>query len=90
MMAAVTFEVLDPEIALVTLNRPEVLNADLSGTGEAWTKPSRRALKTAYDAQVRLADQMTRLYELQVPVIAAINGAAVGGGLPTRSIVMRA
>ena len=105
--------------ALVTLNRPDLLNAidgtllddldaaldeieasgevraviitgagrafcagaDLSGTGTAWTKPSRTPLKTSYDGQVRLADQMTRLYELSVPVIAAVNGAAVGGGL---------
>ncbi len=118
-MAAVLLEELEPEIALITLNRPELLNAidgtlldaldasldeveasgeyraviltgsgrafcagaDLSGTGEPWTKPARTAIKTGYDAQVRLADQMTRLYELSVPVIAAVNGAAVGGGL---------
>src|SRR5258705_13527261 len=39
--------------------------ADLSGTGEIWTKPASRptpAYKTNYDAQVRLADQYTRLY----------------------------
>lgn len=55
--------------------------ADLSGTGKPWTAPAGAPFKTAYDSQVRLADQMTRLYELQVPVVAAVNGVAVGGGL---------
>jgi enoyl-CoA hydratase/carnithine racemase len=55
--------------------------ADLSGTGEPWTKAARTPLKTAYDAQVRLTDVMGRLYESPLPVIAAVNGVAVGGGL---------
>jgi enoyl-CoA hydratase/carnithine racemase len=52
--------------------------ADLSGTGEAWTRSASEspAFKINYDAQVRLADLYTRLYELPIPVI-----AAVGGGL---------
>ncbi|OBK55096.1 enoyl-CoA hydratase/isomerase family protein [Mycobacterium kubicae] len=117
---AVQLEALDDDIALVTLNRPRVLNAidgslirgmdaaldalsagvyraailtgagrgfcagaDLSGTGEAWvdTKPHSPAFKTNYDAQVRLADLYVRMYELPIPVIAAVNGVAVGGGL---------
>lgn len=57
--------------------------ADLSGIGEAWTKtkPTTPAFKTNYDAQVRLASLFTRIYELDIPVIAAVNGVAVGGGL---------
>ncbi|WP_197502718.1 MULTISPECIES: enoyl-CoA hydratase/isomerase family protein [unclassified Mycobacterium] len=111
---------LDDGIALITLNRPDRLNAidgalidgvdaaldevaardvrvailtgagrgfcagaDLSGTGEPWTrpKPTTPAFKVNYDAQVRLATLFTRIYELDVPVVAAVNGVAVGGGL---------
>jgi enoyl-CoA hydratase/carnithine racemase len=57
--------------------------ADLSGTGEPWTqpRPTTPAFKVNYDAQVRLANLYTRIYELDIPVIAAVNGVAVGGGL---------
>lgn len=120
-MSAVELETLEDNIACITLNRPERLNAidgslidgvdhaldtlsggqfrvailtgagrgfcagaDLSGTGQAWTKPASPltpAFKINYDSQVRLANLFTRLYELDVPVIAAVNGVAVGGGL---------
>ncbi|WP_197503652.1 enoyl-CoA hydratase/isomerase family protein [Mycobacterium sp. 852002-30065_SCH5024008] len=57
--------------------------ADLSGTGEPWTtpRPWTPPFKVNYDSQVRLAELFTRIYELPIPVIAAVNGVAVGGGL---------
>lgn len=119
-MPAVTLEALEENIACITLNRPERLNAidgslidgvhdaldvldkgefrvailtgagrgfcagaDLSGTGRPWTqnKPTTPAFKVNYDAQVRLANLYTRIYEMDIPVVGAVNGVAVGGGL---------
>jgi enoyl-CoA hydratase/carnithine racemase len=119
-MAAVEFATLEDHIALITLNRPERLNAidgslidgvdaaldtlsaggfrvailtgagrgfcagaDLSGTGQPWVANNKSTppFKTNYDSQVRLANLFTRIYELDIPVIGAVNGVAVGGGL---------
>jgi enoyl-CoA hydratase/carnithine racemase len=119
-MPAVVLDTLDGNIACITLNRPERLNAidgslidgvdraldalsggefrvailtgagrgfcagaDLSRTGEPWvtSRSATPPFKVHYDSQVRLASLFTRIYELDIPVIAAVNGVAVGGGL---------
>jgi enoyl-CoA hydratase/carnithine racemase len=104
-MAAVEFEEVEDGIAVVTMNRPKLLNAidgalldgldealdklgtwqyrvailtgagrgfcagaDLSGTGLPWVPDAAVPFKTTYD-------------ELPIPVVAAVNGVAVGGGL---------
>lgn len=74
----------DYRVAILTgAGRGFCAGADLSGTGQEWTKakPTTPAFKVSYDAQVRLANLYLRLYELPIPVIAAVNGVAVGGGL---------
>ena len=68
-------------IILTGAGRGFCSGADLTGSGEPWTKPARTRMKSTYDAQVRLTDLMTRMYESPLPIIAAVNGVAVGGGL---------
>ena len=74
----------DFRVAILTgAGRGFCAGADLSGTGESWvtSRESTPAFKVNYDSQVRLANLYTRIYELDIPVIAAVNGVAVGGGL---------
>ncbi len=66
---------------LTAAGRGFCAGADLSGTGEPWVPDRPTRMMTTYDAQSRLVDQYTRLYELPVPMVAAVNGVAVGGGL---------
>ena len=70
-------------VILTGAGRGFCAGADLSGTGESWvtSRESTPAFKVNYDSQVRLANLYTRIYELDIPVIAAVNGVAVGGGL---------
>ena len=118
-MAAVELTTVGEGIALITMNRPERLNAidgelmdgmyaaidevsninkwrvailtghgrgfcagaDLSGTGAPWVPKARTRLKTNFDMQERCTNMFTEIYECPTPFIAAVNGAAVGGGL---------
>ena len=114
MAEVVRLERVAPALALVTLNRPERLNAIddafverlhdvldelerdsalravvLTGAGRGFCSgadlKSTPALidrdpDVLYRGQQRLADLSVRLHELPVPVVAAVNGAAAGGG----------
>ena len=124
-MTAMRFATIDrnhPDIAVVTLERPERLNAlspavaaditdaidslhrersvraiVLAGAGRAFCSgfdlragddedrapdsDGRGPVGSFYRVQQQLSDMITRIHECEKPVIAAVHGAAVGGGL---------
>ena len=114
----VTLESIEPGITLLTMNRPQALNAlsmqhiadlqsafgqlaqdrdcrvviitgsgrgfcsgaDLKESGGAPGTEDMTQLGLVYKTQEYLAELMLQIRELQKPVIAAVNGIAVGGG----------
>jgi enoyl-CoA hydratase len=115
MNEAVLIERIDDDLMLITLNRPDRLNAIdesfieamhvaldrvqadrevravvLTGAGRGFCAGAdlkvtvdlaQQKSADLYRGQQRLADMSVRLHELAVPVVAAVNGPAAGGGL---------
>ena len=69
-------------VVLTGAGRGFCSGADLKAGGdqEFAEPPDRSRLGSIYDMQLDLASLMLKIYELRVPVIAAVNGPAVGGG----------
>lgn len=66
-------------VVLTGAGRAFCSGADLKQSGEMPEDRSR--VGWVFDAQLDLVKLMLRLYELPQPVVAAVNGPAVGGGL---------
>ncbi len=69
-------------VVLTGAGRGFCSGADLKAGGDQeFSEPTDRSrLGAIYDMQLDLANLMLKIYELRVPVIAAVNGPAVGGG----------
>ena len=69
-------------VVLTGAGRGFCSGADLKAGGEQEfaEPPERSRVGAIYDMQLDLANLMLKIYELRVPVIAAVNGPAVGGG----------
>jgi enoyl-CoA hydratase len=114
MNEAVLLDRIDEDLMVITLNRPDRLNAIndafiegmhaaldvvvtdpnvravvLAGAGRAFCAGAdlreaadlaQRTSAELYRGQQRLADMSVRLHELPVPVVAAVQGPAAGGG----------